>query len=52
MRLTVPVSFHILMRVVAGNSIANVSAVTPGGAGVVQGFNVRKAKGKAGAAPL
>jgi uncharacterized membrane protein YbhN (UPF0104 family) len=41
----IPVSFHILMRVVAGNSIANVSAVTPGGAGVVQGFNVLSLKG-------
>ena len=34
-----------LMRVVAGNSIANVSSVTPGGAGVVQGFNVLSLKG-------
>jgi pyruvate carboxylase len=41
----VPVSFHTLMRVVAGNSIANVSSVTPGGAGVVQGFNVLSLKG-------
>ncbi|MGA9283912.1 MAG: lysylphosphatidylglycerol synthase domain-containing protein [Solirubrobacteraceae bacterium] len=41
----IPVSFHILMRVVAGNSIANVSSVTPGGAGVVQGFNVLSLKG-------
>lgn len=41
----IPVSFHILMRVVAGNSIANVTAVTPGGAGVVQGFNVLSLKG-------
>ena len=41
----IPVSFHTLMRVVAGNSIANVTAVTPGGAGVVQGFNVLSLKG-------
>jgi uncharacterized membrane protein YbhN (UPF0104 family) len=41
----IPVSFHILMRVVAGNSIANVTSVTPGGAGVVQGFNVLSLKG-------
>ncbi len=41
----IPVSFHILMRVVAGNSIANVSSVTPGGAGVVQGFNVLSLNG-------
>jgi uncharacterized membrane protein YbhN (UPF0104 family) len=41
----IPVSFHILMRVVAGNSIANVTSVTPGGAGVTQGFNVLSLKG-------
>ena len=41
----IPVSFHILMRVVAGNSIANMTSVTPGGAGVVQGFNVLSLKG-------
>ncbi len=41
----IPVSFHILMRVVAGNSIANVTSVTPGGAGVQQGFNVISLKG-------
>ncbi|MFZ1154154.1 MAG: YbhN family protein [Solirubrobacteraceae bacterium] len=41
----IPVSFHTLMRIVAGNSIANVSSVTPGGAGVVQGFNVLSLKG-------
>ncbi len=33
----IPVSFHTLMRVVAGNSIANMTSATPGGAGVVQG---------------
>ncbi len=41
----IPVSFHILMRVVGGNSIANMTSVTPGGAGVVQGFNVLSLKG-------
>ena len=46
----IPVSFHTLMRVVAGNSIANVTSVTPGGAGVVQGFNVLSLKGVTSAA--
>jgi len=41
----IPVSFHTLMRVVAGNSIANMTSVTPGGAGVVQGFNTLSLKG-------
>jgi len=41
----IPVSFHILMRVVAGNSLANMTSATPGGAGVVQGFNVLSLKG-------
>jgi uncharacterized membrane protein YbhN (UPF0104 family) len=41
----IPVSFHTVMRVVAGNSIANVTSVTPGGAGVTQGFNVLSLKG-------
>jgi uncharacterized membrane protein YbhN (UPF0104 family) len=41
----IPVSFDTLMRVVAGNSIANATSVTPGGAGVVQGFNVLSLKG-------
>ena len=41
----IPVSFHTLMRVVGGNSIANMTSVTPGGAGVVQGFNVLSLKG-------
>jgi uncharacterized membrane protein YbhN (UPF0104 family) len=46
----IPVSFHTLMRVVAGNSIANVTSVTPGGAGVTQGFNVLSLKGITSAA--
>ena len=41
----IPVSFHTVMRVVGGNSIANMTSVTPGGAGVVQGFNVLSLKG-------
>jgi uncharacterized membrane protein YbhN (UPF0104 family) len=41
----IPLSFHTLMRVVAGNSMANATSVTPGGAGVVQGFNVLSLKG-------
>ncbi len=41
----IPVSFHTLMRVVGGNSIANMTSVTPGGAGVTQGFNVISLKG-------
>lgn len=36
----IPISFHTLMRIVASNSIANVTAVTPGSAGVTQAFNV------------
>ena len=41
----IPVSFHTLMRVVGGNSIANVTSVTPGGVGVTQAFNVASLKG-------
>ena len=41
----IPVSFHTIMRIVAGNSIANVSSATPGGAGVTQAFNVASLKG-------
>jgi uncharacterized membrane protein YbhN (UPF0104 family) len=36
---SIPVTFHTLMSVTGGNSIANMTSVTPGGAGVVQGFN-------------
>ncbi len=42
---SIPVDFHTLMRVVAGNSIANVTAVTPGGAGVNQAFSVASLNG-------
>jgi len=42
---SIPVSFDTLMRVVGGNSIANVTSVTPGGVGVTQAFNVASLKG-------
>jgi uncharacterized membrane protein YbhN (UPF0104 family) len=35
----IPVTFHTLMSVTGGNSVANMTSVTPGGAGVVQSFN-------------
>jgi uncharacterized membrane protein YbhN (UPF0104 family) len=41
----IPVSFHTLMRICGGNSIANVTSATPGGAGVNQAFNVASLKG-------
>jgi uncharacterized membrane protein YbhN (UPF0104 family) len=41
----IPVSFHTLMRVLAGNSLANVTSATPGGAGVNQAFSVASLKG-------
>jgi len=41
----IPVTFDVLMRVVAGNSVANMTSVTPGGAGVTQAFNVVSLKG-------
>jgi uncharacterized membrane protein YbhN (UPF0104 family) len=46
----IPVSFDTLMHVVAGNSIANVTSVTPGGAGVTQAFNVASLQGVASTA--
>jgi uncharacterized membrane protein YbhN (UPF0104 family) len=36
----IPVTFHTIMSVVGGNSIANVTSFTPGGVGVNQAFNV------------
>jgi uncharacterized membrane protein YbhN (UPF0104 family) len=42
---SIPVTFDTLMHVVAGNSIANVTSVTPGGVGVTQAFNVASLKG-------
>jgi uncharacterized membrane protein YbhN (UPF0104 family) len=41
----IPVSFHTLMRIAGGNSISNVTSVTPGGAGVTQAFNVASLNG-------
>ena len=41
----IPVTFDTLMRIAGGNSIANVTSVTPGGAGVTQAFNVASLKG-------
>jgi uncharacterized membrane protein YbhN (UPF0104 family) len=43
----IPVSFHTLMRIAGGNSIANVTSATPGGAGVNQAFNVASLNGVA-----
>ncbi len=42
---SIPVTFHTIMRIVGGNSIANVASVTPGGVGVNQAFNVASLKG-------
>jgi uncharacterized membrane protein YbhN (UPF0104 family) len=42
---SIPVSFDTIMRVVGGNSIANVTSVTPGGVGVNQAFNVASLRG-------
>jgi uncharacterized membrane protein YbhN (UPF0104 family) len=43
----IPVTFDTLMRIAGGNSIANVTSATPGGAGVNQAFNVASLKGVA-----
>jgi uncharacterized membrane protein YbhN (UPF0104 family) len=43
----IPVTFDTLMKISGGNSIANVTSVTPGGAGVTQAFNVASLKGVA-----
>lgn len=40
----IPVTFHTVMTVVGGNSIANTVSVTPGGVGVQQAFNVASLK--------
>jgi uncharacterized membrane protein YbhN (UPF0104 family) len=45
----IPVTFETLMRIAGGNSIANVTSVTPGGAGVTQAFNVASLQGVASA---
>jgi uncharacterized membrane protein YbhN (UPF0104 family) len=44
---SIPVTFDTLMHISGGNSIANVTSVTPGGAGVTQAFNVASLKGVA-----
>src|SRR4029078_5160821 len=41
----IPVSFDTLMRLCGGHSIANVTSVPPGGAGVNQAFNVASLNG-------
>ena len=41
----IPVSFNTLMKISGGNSVANVTSVTPGGAGVNQAFNVASLSG-------
>jgi uncharacterized membrane protein YbhN (UPF0104 family) len=41
----IPVTFHTIMTVVGGNSIANIVSFTPGGAGVNQAFNVASLNG-------
>ena len=46
---SIPVTFETLMRICGGNSIANVTSVTPGGAGVTQAFNVASLSGVASA---
>jgi uncharacterized membrane protein YbhN (UPF0104 family) len=46
---SIPVTFDTLMKISGGNSIANVTSVTPGGAGVTQAFNVASLKGVASA---
>ena len=44
---SIPVSFDTLMHVAGGNSLANVTSVTPGGVGVTQAWNVASLKGVA-----
>jgi len=41
----IPNSFHTLMRISGGNSLANVTSATPGGAGVNQAFSVASLHG-------
>jgi uncharacterized membrane protein YbhN (UPF0104 family) len=45
----IPVTFDTLMHVAGGNSLANVTSVTPGGVGVTQAWNVASLKGVASA---
>lgn len=46
----IPVTFHSVMSVVGGNSIANTVSVTPGGVGVNQATNVAALSGVTDAA--
>jgi uncharacterized membrane protein YbhN (UPF0104 family) len=46
----IPVTFHTVMSVAGGNSIANTVSVTPGGVGVNQATNVAALNGEADAA--
>ena len=46
----IPVSFDTLMHVAGGNSLANVTSVTPGGVGVTQAWNVASLQGVASSA--
>jgi uncharacterized membrane protein YbhN (UPF0104 family) len=46
----IPVGFHTVMRVIGGNSVANLAAVTPGGIGVNQAVNVATLHGATSAA--
>jgi uncharacterized membrane protein YbhN (UPF0104 family) len=46
----IAISFHTIMRIVGSNSLANATAVTPGGAGVTQAFNVVSLRGVTSAA--
>jgi uncharacterized membrane protein YbhN (UPF0104 family) len=41
----IPVTFDTLMHVAGGNSLANVTSVTPGGVGVTQAWNVASLQG-------
>jgi hypothetical protein len=41
---SIPVTFHSVMAVVGSNSLANVTAVTPGSVGVTQAANVAALK--------
>jgi len=41
----IPITFHTVMSVIGSNSISNTVAVTPGGAGVNQAFNVAALSG-------
>jgi uncharacterized membrane protein YbhN (UPF0104 family) len=42
---SIPVTFHTVMTVVGGNSLANVTSVTPGGVGVNQAINAATLSG-------